>query len=56
MAEGLFFSVLNYGIEVYANVWFSATLNDQTRNSTSFIKKKKQKATNSCLESAVGSD
>ena len=38
IAEGIFFSVLNYGIEVYGNVWGTVTLDEQQRNSVSFTK------------------
>ena len=43
MAEGLFFSVLNYGIEIYANTWLSATLDEQIRNSMAFSKEDNRK-------------
>ena len=43
MAEGLFFSVLNYGIEVYANTWTTATLDEQNRNSMAFNKEDNRK-------------
>ena len=33
IAEGIFFSLLNYCIEVYGNVWGLNTYDDQNRNS-----------------------
>ena len=38
MAEGIFFSLLNYCIEVYGNVWGLTTYDDQTRKSTALPK------------------
>ena len=39
IAEGIFFSVLNYGIETHMNIWLSSvTLDDQVRNSTVYSK------------------
>ena len=37
-AEGLFFSLLNYCIEVYGNVWGLDTYDEEDRQSTSFRK------------------
>ena len=37
-AEGIFFSILNYGIEVYGNVWGLSTYDEQQRNSPAFTK------------------
>ena len=37
-AEGLFFSLLNYCIEVYGNVWGLQTYDEQERHSTAFRK------------------
>ena len=37
-AEGLFFSLLNYCIEVYGNVWGLETYDEEDRQSTSFRK------------------
>ena len=38
IAEGIFFSVLNYGIEVYGNVWGTFTFDEQIRQSTAYTK------------------
>jgi hypothetical protein len=38
IAEGVFFSLLNYCIEVYGNVWGLTTYDDQHRNSIAFTK------------------
>ena len=38
IAEGIFFSILNYGIEVYGNVWGIVPHDDQSRRSTAFTK------------------
>ena len=38
IAEGIFFSLLNYCIEVYCNVWGLATYDDQTRHSPALRK------------------
>ena len=43
MAEGIFFSVLNYGIEVYGNVWGVFTLDEQARTSTAFTREDNRK-------------
>ena len=37
-AEGIFFSVLNYGIGVYGNVWGIPNYDEQSRNSPAFTK------------------
>ena len=59
MAEGIFFSLLNYCIEVYGNVWCLATYDDQTRKSTAFTKDdnaKLQILVNKVLRSLTGLD
>ena len=59
MAEGIFFSLLNYCIEVYGNVWGLATYDDQTRKSTGFIiddNAKLQILVNKVLRSLTGLD
>ena len=38
IAEGIFFSLLNYGVEVYGNVWVLPAYDDQPRQSTAFRK------------------
>ena len=38
LAEGIFFSLLNYCIEVYGNVWGLPTYDDQTRQSPALRK------------------
>ena len=38
VAEGIFFSLLNYCVEVYGNVWGLPTYDDHTRQSTAFRK------------------
>ena len=38
IAEGIFFSLLNYCIEVYGNVWGLATYDDQSRQSPALRK------------------
>ena len=38
IAEGIFFSLLNYCIDVYGNVWGLATYDDQNRNSPALRK------------------
>ena len=38
IAEGIFFSSLNYCIEVYGNVWGITTYDDHQRNSSAFTK------------------
>ena len=58
IAEGIFFSILNYGIEVYGNVWGIPTLDDQTRSSPGFTKednRKLQILVNNVLRSLSGS-
>ena len=37
-AEGIFFSILNYGIEAYGNVWGLNIYDDHVRNSPAFSK------------------
>ena len=59
MAEGIFFSVLNYGIEVYGNVWGNFTLDVHQRSSTALTKEdnaKLQILVNKVLRSITGSD
>ena len=43
IAEGIFFSILNYGIEAYGNVWGLTFYDDQSRKSTAFSKGDNQK-------------
>ena len=43
MAEGIFFSVLNYAIEVYGNVWGVYSLDEHSRTSTAFTKEDNRK-------------
>lgn len=38
ITEGIFFSILNYCIEIYGNVWGLATYDDENRNSIAFTK------------------
>ena len=59
MAEGIFFSLLNYCIEVYGNVWGLATYDDHSRKSTAFTKDdnaKLQILVNKVLRSLTGLD
>ena len=59
MAEGIFFSLLNYCIEVYGNVWGLTTYDDETRKSTAFTKEdnsKLQILVNKVLRSLTGLD
>ena len=59
ISEGIFFSLLNYCIEVYGNVWGLSTYDDQTRNSTAFTKDdnmKLQVIVNKVLRSLTGLD
>ena len=58
-AEGLFFSVLNYCIEVYGNVWGLQTYDENLRQSTAFRKEdnmKLQVLVNKVLRSLTGLD
>jgi hypothetical protein len=58
-AEGLFFSLLNYCIEVYGNVWGLQTYDEQERHSTAFRKEdnmKLQVLVNKVLRSLTGLD
>ena len=57
IAEGIFFSILNYGIEAYGNVWGIHTLDDQPRNSPALNKednRKLQILVNNVLRSLTG--
>ena len=57
IAEGIFFSLLNYCIEVYGNVWGLATYDDQNRNSPALWKEdviKLQVLMNKVLRSLTG--
>ena len=57
IAEGIFFSLLNYCIEVYGNVWGLATYHDQSRHSPALRKEDIQKLqvlTNKVLRSLTG--
>ena len=59
ISEGIFFSLLNYCIEVYGNVWGLSTHDDQPRNSTAFTKEdnmKLQIIVNKVLRSLTGLD
>ena len=59
MAEGIFFSVLNYGIEVYGNVWGNFTFDVHQRCSTAFTKEdnaKLQILVNKVLRCITGSE
>ena len=59
MAEGIFFSLLNYCIEVYGHVWGLATYDDHSRKSTAFTKDdnaKLQILVNKVLRSLTGLD
>ena len=38
ISEGLFFSLLNYGIEVFGNIWGLHNLDENQRKSIAFIK------------------
>ena len=56
IAEGIFFSISNYGIEAYGNFW--GLLDDQPRCSPSFTKednRKLQILVNNVLRSLTGS-
>ena len=57
IAEGIFFSLLNYCIEVYGNVWGISTYDDQSRNSPALRKEdimKLQVLVNKVLRSLTG--
>ena len=59
MAEGIFFSLLNYCVDVYGNVWGMHTYDDQDRKSTAFTKednRKLQVLVNKVLRSLTGLD
>ena len=59
IAEGIFFSLLNYGVEVYGNVWGLPSYDEETRLSTAFRKednRKLQVLVNKVLRSLTGSD
>ena len=59
MAEGIFFSLLNYCLEVFGNVWGLSTYDDQVRQSTAFRKEdnmKLQVLVNKVLRSLTGLD
>ena len=59
VAEGIFFSLLNYCVEVYGNVWGLPTYDDHTRQSTAFRKEdhmKLQILVNKVLRSLTGLD
>ena len=59
IAEGIFFSLLNYGVEVYGNVWGLQSYDEETRLSTAFRKednRKLQVLVNKVLRSLTGSD
>ena len=57
ITEGIFFSILNYCIEIYGNVWGLATYDDENRNSIAFTKDdnmKLQIIVNKVLRSTTG--
>ena len=57
IAEGIFFSLLNYCIELYGNVWGLATYDDHTRHSPALRKEdlmKLQVLVNKVLPSLTG--
>ena len=59
IAEGIFFSLLNYCVEVFGNVWGLPTYDDQPRHSTAFRKEdhmKLQTLVNKVLRSLTGLD
>ena len=59
ISEGIFFSLLNYCIEIYGNVWGLDTYDDQARKSTAFTKEdsmKLQIIVNKVLRSLTGLD
>ena len=59
MAEGIFFSLLNYCLEVFSNVWGLETYDDTSRHNTAFRKEDNQKLqvlVNKVLRSLTGLD
>ena len=59
IAEGIFFSILNYGIEVYGNTWGIRTYDENMRRSTAFTKedsRRLQILVNKVLRSLTGLD
>jgi hypothetical protein len=59
ISEGIFFSLLNYCIEIYGNVWGLDTYDDQARRSSAYTKEdnlKLQTITNKVLWSLTGLD
>ena len=59
IAEGIFFSLLNYCIEIYGNIWGLSTYDDQQRRSIAFTKEdnmKLQILVNKVLRSLTGLD
>ena len=57
IAEGIFFSLLNYCIEVYGNVWGLSTYDEQSRTNTAFTRednRKLQVLVNKVLRSLTG--
>ena len=59
IAEGIFFSLLNYCVEVFGNVWGLPTYDDKLRKSTAFRKEdhmKLQILVNKVLRSLTGLD
>ena len=42
-AEGIFFSLLNYCLEIFGNVWGLSTYDETSRSSTAFRKEDNQK-------------
>jgi hypothetical protein len=59
IAEGIFFSLLNYCIEIYGNIWGLSTYDDQQRKSTAFTKDENMKLqilVNKVLRSLSGLD
>ena len=59
ISEGIFFSLLNYCIEIYGNVWGLDTYDDQARRSSAYTKEdnlKLQTIMNKVLWSLTGLD
>ena len=59
MAEGIFFSLLNYCLEVFSNVWGLETYDETNRHSTAFRKEdsmKLQVLVNKVLRALTGLD
>ena len=57
IAEGIFFSILNYCIEVYGNVWGLSIYNEQSRTNTALTREdnmKLQVLVNKVLRSLTG--